>query len=145
MSREVSVQDQIHFIEVELTDDPGSDNYEAILATLRRSVLLERVAEAALVFHNEWAEDVGATHHTKAAVRRKAGDLFLRLQACDALAALRDHDKLGKEGKCRSCGGLGTLGCTYPDHGDSTSDHACGDETCGDCGGTGRIKLGKEG
>jgi hypothetical protein len=133
MSREVSVEELIEWAQAravvlfqsgcEHTSEDDLDEsikFKAVAKSLRRSVLLERLYELVV-----------------------DGDISHGLQ--DAIIALRDHDKLGKEGKCRSCGGLGTLGCTYPDHGDSTSDHACGDETCGDCGGTGRIKLGKEG
>jgi hypothetical protein len=91
MSREVSVEEQIHFIEVELTDDPGSDNYEAILATLRRSVLLERVAEAARKYLDGPLLSTGR-------VDSPDEEEHDRKVLKSALAALRDHDKLGKEG-----------------------------------------------
>jgi hypothetical protein len=85
MSREVSVEEQIAWFEERkrnrrddiawLGEQPG-----AILSSLRRSVLLEAVAEAGHEALMSWDQP----------------EATQRLAA--ALGALRDHDKLGKEG-----------------------------------------------
>jgi hypothetical protein len=100
MSREVSVEEQIKRVEnrlmlrqvfapntIDESLDRGYAHDKAILATLRRSVLLERVAEAAKDF------DIYAS---KVPYDLEGNELYRRVQA--RLAALRDHDKLGKEG-----------------------------------------------
>jgi hypothetical protein len=95
MSREVSVEEQIRWLENdEQVGIMPTGLAHSILASLRRVVLLERVAEAGrqcIAYCDiPFLDDTDPQPDPEVFVDR---DLLMKLKS-----ALRDHDKLGKEG-----------------------------------------------
>lgn len=110
MSREVSVVEMADSVtdafEVAVAMADFRETYgdvvalrDAIVAVISRSVLLERVAEAADDLEDGW-DLCATTYCAKCRAPKHACDGFLKdaEKLKSALAALRDHDKLGKEG-----------------------------------------------